>query len=241
MTILIKSLVRTFTLFVAGWSLSVSAQSAVNPAQFGDALQQIAAQVNLPSQFEGGHKAIAVYCQTDVLVTGALQSTECYEYTNVADLKQQTLKALQGATFEPATVNGEAVPVRMQFRVVYSPSADQPDVVMLPNLGTLQKEHGVDYFAPQERLDQPTWYESYAKNSWAEGRPFFNEGRLTRVMGSVTTEGKVERVDTLEARGRGKRDAQYIEAALPNSQFIPGFVNDTPTKMHYVAVLNYAQ
>jgi hypothetical protein len=217
-----------------------TAHAAATPARFGDALNQLTAQVKLPQELEGGHKTLAVYCQTDVAATGMLANTQCYQHPKIANLEQQTLSALESVKFEPATVDGEAVPVRMQFRVVYSRSGDQPDMVMLPNLGTLQNEHGVNYFAPQERLDKTPWYQQYLQNERATGKGFFDDGRLTRVMGTVETSGEVGDINTLDARGSGKRDAGFIEKALKQSRFIPGFVNNNPVEMHYVAVLSYA-
>lgn len=217
-----------------------TAYAAATPARFGDALNQLTVQVKLPPEFEGGHKTLAVYCQTDVAATGTLANTQCYQHPKIANLEQQTLKALESTKFEPATVDGQAVPVRMQFRVVYSRSGDQPDMVMLPNLGTLQNEHGVNYFAPQERLDKTPWYQQYLQNDRASGKAFFDDGRLTRVLGVVKTSGEVGDVNTLDARGSGKRDAGFVEKALKQSHFIPGFVNNNPVEMHYVAVLSYA-
>lgn len=229
---------------ILGLALSLPAASQViqstAPADFGSALDELSNQVDLPQSFEGGHKTHAVYCQTDVSTAGELNNTLCYQQPKVANLEQQTVSALQSVTFEPATVEGSAVPVRMQFRVVYSVSGEQPQTMLLANLGTLQSQHGLDYYAPQERLDQSSWYERYSDNSWARGKPFFNEGRLTRVMATVDANGSVTSVSTLDARGSGKRDAEFLEDALKPTRFIPGFANQQPTQMHYVAVLNYA-
>lgn len=236
----LNNLIKSLVLIGLGLPMLSSAEASAKPARFGDALNVLTAKVTLPIEFEGGHKTLAVYCQTDVQESGQLANTQCYQKPRVANLQQQTMEALAGATFEPATIDGAAIPVRMQFRVVYSRSGDQPDIVLLPNLGTLQNEHGVSYFAPQERLDQTPWYQQYAQNDWAKGQAFFADGRLTRVMGVVSPTGEVAKVDTLDARGSGKRDANFVEGALKQSRFIPGFVADQPTEMHYVAVLHYA-
>lgn len=236
-----KSIIKMIAAAI-GLALSIPAASQAGqaPADFGSALGQISSQVDLPQTFPGGHKTLAVYCQTDVSTTGHLDNTICYQHPNIANLQQQTLNALHTVTFEPATVGGDPVPVRMQFRVVFSVSGDQPQTMLLANLGTLQGQYGLDYYAPQERLEQRGWYERYANNSWAKGKPFFNEGRLTRVMATVDKAGKVTSVSTLDARGSGKRDANFIEDILKQSSFIPGIANQQPTEMHYVAVLNYA-
>ncbi len=237
----INNLIKSLVLIGFGLPMLSSAEASAKPARFGDALSELTATVALPTEFEGGHKTLAVYCQTDVSVSGDLDNIQCYQNPKIANLQQQTISALEKATFDPAEIDGKAVPVRMQFRVVYSRSGDQPDIVLLPNLGTLQNQHGVSYFAPQERLDQQAWFQQYVKNDWAKGQAFFADGRLTRVMGVVSPNGEVAKVSTLDARGSGKRDASVVEDALKQSRFIPGFVENQPTEMHYVAVLNYAR
>lgn len=239
-TTLYKKMLSALTIIAAVLPFSSSAETYI-PAQFGDAVSQLTAKVNLPDTFEGGFTTIAVYCQTDVATSGMISNTLCYQDNEVANLRQQTLDALDSVSFVPARIDDQAVPVRVQFRVVYSRTGDQPDILMLPNLGTLQAQHGYNYVAPQERLDQQDWFSGYSQNTWAQGKPFFNKGRLTRVIGTVKTNGDVASVSTLDARGKGKRDAAVIETALKQTRFIPGLVNNQLTEMHYIAVLNYAK
>lgn len=233
-----KKLFGSLLIVVASLPL-ISSAATTQPAQFGDAINELSSKVTLPDVFQGGFKTVAVYCQTDVAATGLTSGTLCYEKSNVANLRQQTLNALEGVSFVPATIDGQAVPVRVQFRVVYSRSGDQPDIMLLPNLGTLQSQYGHDYYAPQERLDQKDWYSKYAENSWAKGKPFFNDGDLIRVIGTVKADGEIASVSALDARGRSKRDANVIETALKQTKFIPGVVEGKTTEMHYVAVLNF--
>lgn len=237
-TAVYKKILGSFALLATAISFAGYANAQYKPADFGDAVDQLASKITLPANFGEGKLTIAVYCQSDVPVSGSLANSVCFESTGHA-LEQQTVDALAGMTFTPAEDNGQAVPVRMQFRVIYSRSGEQPDIVLLPNLGTLQTQHGFNYFAPQERLDQTPWFEKYSASDNAKGKVFFEKGRLTRVIATVNTDGSVASVSTLEARGSGKRDAATIEEALQTSAFIPGFVGDAVQEMHYVAVLNY--
>lgn len=239
-TAVYKKILGSFALLATAISFASYANAQYKPADFGDAVDQLASKVTLPANFGEGKLTIAVYCQSDVPVSGSLSNSVCFETAGHA-LEQQTLDALEGMTFTPAEDSGQAVPVRMQFRVIYSRSGEQPDIVLLPNLGTLQTQHGYSYFAPQERLDQTAWFEKYSTSDDAKGKVFFEKGRLTRVIATVNTDGSVASVSTLDARGSGKRDAATIEKALQTSAFIPGFVDNKPLEMHYVAVINYTK
>lgn len=218
---------------------SSSASSMYQPAQFGNAVDQVSQKVVLPETMATDNRTIAVYCQADIAVSGVASNVSCFDKAAYDDLQGQTQRAIEGLAFSPAKVDGEAVPVRMTFRVVYSRNDSQPNVVMLPNLGTLQREHGVHYIAPQERLDQADWYSAYSASG--NGKPFFNEGRLARIVGDVSADGEVESVRTVEASGRARRDAKVIETALKKSRFIPGFVGENAVDMHYIAVVNYPE
>jgi hypothetical protein len=239
-TAVYKKILGSFALLATAISFASYANAQYAPANFGDAVDQLASKVSLPASFGADTLTIAVYCQADVPVTGSLANAICFESTG-NPLKQQTVDALEELTFVPAEDNGQAVPVRMQFRVIYSRTGNQPEIVLLPNLGTLQTQHGFNYFAPQERLEKSAWFEKYLASNTGKGKVFFEKGRLTRVIATVKTDGSVESVSTLDARGSGKRDAATVEKMLQTSAFIPGFVDNKATEMHYVAVLNYAK
>ena len=173
--------------------------------------------------------------------TGNINAVNCYENSPLVSMQKVTESALKSATFEPATIDGKTVPVRMQMRVVYSLGGTQAPIVLLPNLGTLQAQYGTHYFAPQERLDTSDWYAHYTTKERGDGKLFFAEGKMTRVMANIEADGKVETVSTIEAALRKQADADSIESSLKKSKFIPGFVENKPTAMHYIAVVNYAK
>ncbi len=234
----IFSILRPIVLLSGLLSLSVYA-TAYSPASFGDAVTTLKKSVTLPASFGEGVKTVAVYCQADVMTTGNINQVTCYENSPLVSMQSVTESALQSATFTPASVDGKNVPVRMQFRVVYSLNNSQAPITLLPNLGTLQAQYGTDYVAPQERLDQGSWYVQYSTENRGTGKPFFANAKLTRVMATIEVNGAVESVSTIEAALRKKNDADNIESALKKSQFIPGFVANKPTAMHYIAVVNY--
>jgi len=234
----ILSILRPLALLSALLPLSVYA-TAYSPASFGDATETLKKSVTLPASFGEGVKTVAVYCQADVMTTGNINQISCYENSPLVSMQAITESALQSATFTPASIDNKNVPVRMQFRVVYSLNNTQASIVLLPNLGTLQSQYGPEYVAPQERLDQGSWYVQYSTQNHGTGKSFFADAKLTRVMAKVEVNGGVESVSTIEAALRKKDDASNIESALKNSQFIPGFVANKPTAMHYIAVVNY--
>lgn len=213
--------------------------AAYTPAKFGNAEETLSQQITLPASFGEGVKTVAVYCQADVMSNGNINAVNCYESGALVSMQTVTESALKSATFTPATIDGKAVPVRMQMRVVYSLAGTQAPIVLLPNLGTLQAKYGTHYYAPQERLDTSDWYAHYTTKERGEGKLFFAEGKMTRVMANIEADGKVETISTLEAALRKQADAASIESSLKRSKFIPGFVQNTPTAMHYIAVVNY--
>lgn len=238
MKTIVFSILRPLALISTLLPLSVYA-TAYAPASFGNSVDTLKKSITLPASFGEGVKTVSVYCQADVMTSGNINQVICYENSPLVSMQAITESALQSATFVPASVDGKNVPVRMQFRVVYSLNNSQAPIVLLPNLGTLQAQYGTDYVAPQERLDQGSWYVGYSSDNQNAGKPFFANAKITRVMAKVEVNGGVESVSTIEAALRKKNDADHIESALKKSQFIPGFVANQPTAMHYIAVVNY--
>lgn len=235
---ILKNLIRSLAILAAAAPFA-SYATAYTPAKFGNAVDTLSKQITLPASFGEGVKTVSVYCQADVMTSGNINAVTCYENSPLVSMQKNTESALKSATFEPATIDGKAVPVRMQLRVVYSLGGTQAPIVLLPNLGTLQAQHGTYYYAPQERLDTGDWYAHYTTKERGDGKLFFAEGKTTRVMANIEADGKVETVSTLEAALRKQADATSIENALKKSRFIPGFVENKPTAMHYIAVVNY--
>ncbi len=236
--IVLKKLIRSLAILAAVTPFA-SYATAYTPAKFGNAVDTLGKQITLPASFGEGVKTVAVYCQADVLTSGNINAVTCYENSPLVSMQNVTESALKSATFEPATIDGKAVPVRMQLRVVYSLGGTQAPIVLLPNLGTLQAQYGTNYYAPQERLDTSDWYANYTTKERGDGKLFFAEGKTTRVMANIEADGKVETVSTIEAALRKQADAANIESSLKKSRFIPGFVENKPTAMHYIAVVNY--
>lgn len=234
----LKNLIRSLAILAAVAPFA-SYATAYTPAKFGNAVDTLGKQITLPASFGEGVKTVSVYCQADVMTSGNINAVTCYENSPLVSMQKNTESALKSATFEPATIDGKAVPVRMQLRVVYSLGGTQAPIVLLPNLGTLQAQYGTYYYAPQERLDTSDWYAHYTTKERGDGKLFFADGKTTRVMANIEANGNVETVSTIEAALRKQADAANIETALKKSKFIPGFVENKPTAMHYIAVVNY--
>lgn len=234
----LKTMIRSLIILAATASLA-SFATEYSPAKFGSAEKTLSEMITLPSTFGEGVKTVAVYCQADVMTTGMINKVNCFENSPLVSMQAATESAIKSATFEPAQIDGTKVPVRMQFRVIYSLNGTQNPIVLLPNLGTLQSQYGVNYVAPQERLDKSDWYMQFSSKARGDGKMFFAESKVTRVMAQVEASGLVESVSTIESAARRKSDADTIEVALKKTQFIPGFVEDKATAMHYFAVVNY--
>lgn len=240
-TIAISKVLGSLALLAVVLPFYSSASSMYQSAQFGTALDQIKQTVTIPQSMQKDQRTVVVYCQSDVAATGIAHNISCFDKASYADLQEQTRQVLEGLAFSAAKVDGNAVPVRMYFRVIYSRTGNQPEILMLPNLGTMQREYGVNYVAPQERLDTNDWYSLLLADGRSDAKPFFNKDQLARVVGKVNANGGVQGVGVIEASGRARRDAKIVAAALKSSRFIPGFVDSTPVSMDYIAVVNYPE
>jgi len=230
-TILKRVIVSLSAVMAFSLSAVSSADAQYQPARFNFAGQDLKETLNaaLPAS------SIVFYCQSDVNAAGAALVSRCFNKGGKDGLSRNIESAVSRLGFSAASVNGQAVPVRVSYRVVVSANR----VSLIPNLGSMQDRFGHAYIAPQERLDVSDWYQKYSESSLANGDSFLGAGDLARIAATVNEEGKPEVVRTIDAKRAHKRDANIVKNAVRRSRFIPGFVNGKPVSMGYLAVVNY--
>lgn len=212
--------------------------SSFKPANFDNGADLVSRQVQSAHSVKD-RANVVVYCQADVAVDGQPGNVACFENSGLKEVQTQTQGAIASLKFNPAEVDGVAVPVRLGFRVLYSINGDDLRVTLIPNLGTMQGKFGASYIAPQERLDSQAWYDRYTESSSEDAAPFFNKSSIVRVGSTVNEKGEVSATKVLQKDRRYKKDANLVQSALKTAKFIPGFVDNQPTEMGYVAVVNY--
>ncbi|MFL0805424.1 MAG: hypothetical protein K6L81_17055 [Agarilytica sp.] len=232
-----KYLGATLVLFFAMLSF---ANDKYASAAFDFSADQLASKLMAENVFSADGGSAVLYCQSDVSAAGVIARTNCYDKQGHDALAHTAERALAELMFTPAKVNDEAVPVRVSYRVGVSASeGGNVNIILIPNLGTMQDRYGRDYVAPQERLDVSGWYDRYSKASWVNGDVFLGDGALSRVAATVNENGKTELVRTLDDKRAYKRDAVIVKNAVKKSRFIPGFVDGRAVPMGYLAVVNY--
>ncbi len=237
---LIKKFAGSLALITMGASFSVHADDVYRPAMFDFDDAALTKALSL-SASEIGAKTHVLYCQAEISASGKASNASCYDDADQASLVTATQKSISELPFSHAQANGNAVPVRMSFRIVYSGARGEFVANAIPNLGTMHTRYGRDYVAPQERLDVSDWYDKYAEDSAVIGDAFLGKGSMARVAATVSETGHPSAVRTVESERAYKRDAKVVKSALKQSRFIPGFVRGKAVPMGYLAVVNYAE
>lgn len=182
-----------------------------------------------------------LYCRADISVEGKAERANCFAKSSSVELVVDAEQAVQSLPFAAAEIDGKAVPVRMSFRLAFTPVDDITVVSLIPNLGTMQAQYGRDYVAPQERLDVSDWYERYSENSWVGGKEFLGEGDMARVAATIDASGKPSRLYTVAAKRAHERDADIVKNTIKYSRFIPGTSNGKVVPMEYMVAVHYEQ
>ena len=180
-----------------------------------------------------------LYCRADINVAGEADRVNCFAKGATNETVVETEAALKDLAFSSAEVDGEAIPVRMSFRVAYSQVGDTTHVTLIPNIGTMQAQYGRNYVAPQERLDLSDWYERYADKSWANGDDFLGHGDMSRISATVKADGKPSMVKTVDTTRAYERDAKLVKNSFRHARFLPGTVNGKVVPMEYVVAVHY--
>lgn len=180
---------------------------------------------------------IAVYCQSTISTEGKNLSTTCFDKHQTAHLETQIVAALNTLTFIPASIDGKNVAVRMNYRVIYQHDKDAAhSVLLIPNLGSLQAELGVNYSEPQELVSKG-WFEPLKATGELSGSFFKHNHTITRASASITQKGKAQHVNIIDTANR--KYSHTLTKALERAQFIPGYIDGKPATMKYLAVAAY--
>lgn len=181
-----------------------------------------------------------LYCQAVVTAIGATDKVSCFNKQGKHALASEVAEAVGEHHFWPAHVNGKAIGVRVNFRVVVENSEGKIAATVLPNLGVMQAEYGPNYVEPQERLDASSWADGFAGNSNKKAEPFFaHADGMVRVAADVAKTGVASDAEVVSADRAYRQEAKTLRSSLSKSKFIPGYVNGKPVDMPYMAVMSF--
>lgn len=234
-----KKQILNIGMVAALFSLAAFTHADTNPFKSADFDFEGDELLSLVPQDKVAAKGNVLYCRADINTEGNAERGSCFAKDTAVELVVQTEQALKQLAFSPAEIEGSVVPVRMSFRIAYTPLASGMHVSLIPNLGTMQAQHGRDYVAPQERLDVSDWYQRYSENSYVGGREFLGQGDMARVATTVSPAGKPTTLKTVDAKKAHIRDADIVKRTLRYSRFIPGTVNGKVVPMEYLVAVHY--
>lgn len=207
------------------------------PADFAFEGQDILNRLDV-SSLEGKNISAAFYCRADISAMGKAFEADCYNGEKLGNLESQVETALSTLSFSPALIDEKAVAVRFSFRVVLNQNSESASVQVIPNLGSLQQQYGLSYVEPQERLDTVEWFERYSRAD-TQGSRFLGGEKMVRVAANVEVDGVASDIGTLEIDRQSRELAKEIGQSLKSSKFIPGFVENEPVAMPYLAIVSY--
>jgi len=185
-----------------------------SPARFGDLREAFAAEFN-PSELPLDSGTL-VRCGAGVTKRGRLQAIVCYDNESTPEAARKIadqVRAFFGErsnTLIPATVQGKAKDVWMNFSVHLSIINDKYEVELFENHMLNSAAYGKGYIAAQ-RFDRVGWGCDFKRGEWE------------LIVARVSADGELRDVrSTDNERGCRKR----ILGAFKRSKFIPAKVND---------------
>ncbi len=142
---------------------TVSAQ--IQPAHPELGRVPVSAQFRFPDDFIPRSQSTSIVCQVMVSKRGEVGARKCAQHGGGDRLRfwlrNEILHRLKRAKFRPAVVDGERVAVSMPVRAqVDCDSRGRCEVGVFPNAGLHAREHGNEYYGPQEIIGKSgTWYD----------------------------------------------------------------------------------
>ena len=235
----IKTLIYSLLLTFAGSTGAVAATLQHAEFTFDSEAIVFGLEVGDLKQSQG---LTALYCQAVVSAIGATEGVTCYNNEGQQNLADHVAQAIDQQYFWPAHVNGKAIAVRVNFRVILAAKDGRINATVLPNLGAMQDVYGPNYVEPQERLDNNGWYAHFADNQRQTSKlaPFFaHADGMVRAVATVTQSGEALAAGVVQADRAYRNSAKNLSNSLNQAKFIPGHVDGTPVSMPYLAVVSF--
>ena len=136
----------------AGAAGPAGSPPAFVPAQLGTHTGSLVDRLRMPDQTPDGDFEVVVLCQVHVFDVGDFGSAWCMPAADperYEPFRREALRALRGATFVPASVDGERVGVVMPCMIVFRCRGPDCSIDAYPNLGGSAPVSGLNYSAPQ--------------------------------------------------------------------------------------------
>ena len=201
-------------------SVSVPAMAAeYRSARIGSHDTSLAKQIRFPDT--GGDVRLFVRCEARVGPTGAVVETGCYSDPKIdEDYYRAVSEGAQGATMEPAMVDGDTVTANVLYAVLFRSQDGQRSVAVVPNHGTNAQEFGLNYTAPQR----------YGANRHSPR----SEVGLLWIDAQMGVNGKAQDITLIKTKWSTREASRYAKMYLKNNRFIPGTVQGEPQSMRFV-------
>ncbi|MEM9387979.1 MAG: hypothetical protein AAGA68_23190 [Pseudomonadota bacterium] len=152
-------------LLVALSTSATAAAAQVQPAHPELGRVPVSAQFRFPDDFIPRSQSTSIVCQVMVSKRGDVGARKCAQHGGGDRLRfwlrNEILHRLKRAKFLPAQIDGERVAVSMPIRAqVDCDSRGRCEVSVFPNAGLHTRDHGNDYYGPQEIIGKSgTWYD----------------------------------------------------------------------------------
>jgi hypothetical protein len=199
-------------------------QTGPVPARFVDGLEAAAATIPFPDY----RKDIALFinCAAQLDETGAVISHFCLDYSGSADdrFRQLVDRFVGGASFSPAKVNGEPLPVVFYFRVYFGRRGEEYAVGVFPNWGDDAERYGLNYEAPQ-RYDLQPMSDACSIEGGLARILVGADGRASGEAGLVMSYGVPERYSECES---------WFADSVAAGRYIPAMLDGEPVPATYV-------
>ena len=213
------------------------AKPVFTPADFGRTDSSLYETLSLPADRETGTYEFALICQAIIGTNDLARDSHCIAPDGRDSWTKATLTAINKSVFEAATVDGQAVPVLMNFMVLFRCAEERScKAYLIPNHGHNIREFGLAYSSPQPILESGEWYSNFAdKLAWiASGRSFAEVGGAKFVVSALVGPLGASATASVEFAAEDHDYdslAQSVGQSMQSFDYIPGFYLSQPTEM----------
>ncbi len=225
-------------------SASAAADKELIPAQFGRGEHSLPSLLACPTADADLEATLKVFCQAALTADGSVRRNGAYCFSTDDGsfaYVRAALEASDNARFEPATVDGQPVPVLINYQLLFRLQGGGCRVAAIPNHGANAGSLGLAYYAPQVIDDDEAglWRTQLFRPTGSGGSLVSARGVAFVLSAQVDAHGRVHDARLVENNFAPRTDVRRALAKLRRARFIPGYVDGEPAAVRYVYYLYY--
>ena len=220
-------------------ALPAFADTGLRPAMITNGSDSVAAYLHYPKKAKEKKEQAAITFYCEIKTDGRAAHLMLYAADDKAQFKQAVLEALRAGRFQPAMVDGKAVPVLIGGTAIFMFRGDEPtDAIALSTADTAKLATLTNYIQPQMLTSSADFRRKMRRSVFDNDlRPSVAVHPSAVAVADVDAQGNMTNVKI--TKETGSWCGPLLAKTVKGEKFIPAMENGKSVPGQYQLIVNY--